>query len=101
MKQKKSFKDIINSDTPTLIQFSAVWCGPCQAMTPIVKQVAISVKDKATIINIDVDKNQSVASKYQVRSVPTFALFKNGEITWRQSGMLSASQLKSVINAAQ
>ena len=101
MKKKMTFTDLINSSTPTLIEFSAEWCGPCKAMAPILKEVAASVKDTARIIKIDVDKNQSVASKYNVRSVPTFALFKNGKIHWRQSGMQSAKQLRNIIKEAQ
>lgn len=102
MKAKKmTFKDIIKSDTPALIEFSAEWCGPCKAMAPILREVAASVKTDARIIKIDVDKNQKVANKYQVRSVPTFVLFKKGEIVWRQSGMQSAKQLKNIIKEAQ
>ena len=101
MKKKMSFADLINSTTPTLIEFSAEWCGPCKAMAPILKDVAVSVKDSARIIKIDVDKNQSIANKYKVRAVPTFALFKNGEMKWRASGMQSASQLKNLLKEAK
>lgn len=95
-----TFKDIIKSNTPALIEFSAEWCGPCKAMAPILKEVASKVTGTARVLKIDVDKNQKAANKYKVRSVPTFILFKNGEIMWRESGMQSAKQLQSIIKEA-
>jgi len=100
MKKKTSFKDLINRKTPTLVQFSAEWCGPCQAMTPIVKDVARKVGDEAHIIKIDIDHNPAVARKLRVMSVPTFMLFQNGKKKWVQSGMQSANALIDVINKA-
>jgi thioredoxin 1 len=85
----ESFTDIINSDKPTLVDFFATWCGPCKAMTPVMDQLKKEVGESARILKIDVDKNQSLAAKFQVRGVPTFVIFKSGKVVWRQSGGMS------------
>jgi len=92
-----SFSELIKSDTPTLIDFSAEWCGPCKMMKPILEDLKRKMGDEIRIIKIDVDRNQGIASTYQVQSVPTLALFKRGELKWRQSGVLQSEQLKTVI----
>lgn len=91
------FNAIITSDTPTLVDFSAEWCGPCKMMSPILDQLKKMVGDAATIIKIDIDKNPSAANFYEVESVPTLILFKKGKIQWRQSGVIQADQLKQLI----
>lgn len=93
----QSFSELIKSSTPTLVDFYAEWCGPCKMMKPILEDLKTKLGQKAKIITIDVDRNQSAASVYQVRGVPTLILFKNGKIVWRQSGVIQSGQLKSII----
>ena len=94
---KSSFSDIIHSETPVLVDFFATWCGPCKMLGPILEQVKEELGDAVKIVKIDVDKNQPLAAKYQVRGVPTMILFKNGKQVWRQSGVVQKEQLKQVI----
>lgn len=92
------FKEIINGETPVLVDFFAEWCGPCKMMPPILKDVKTEMKDKIRIIKVDVDKNPSIASKFQIRGVPTMILFKDGEPLWRQSGVVPAPELVQTIS---
>lgn len=92
-----NFNDIINSEKPVLVDFFATWCGPCQMLLPVLNQVKESLKDRITIIKIDVDKNQEIAQKYQVRGVPTLILFQEGKQLWRQSGVLTKEEIIKII----
>lgn len=96
---KDSFSNIIKSDTPVLVDFYADWCGPCKMLAPILKQVKDDLGNQVKIIKVDVDKNQELAAKFQVRGVPTMVLFKEGKQLWRQSGVLQKQQIVDVINS--
>lgn len=94
---KKSFSEIIQSQTPVLVDFYADWCGPCHAIAPILKEVKRELGDKVKIVKIDVDKNKQLASKLQVRSIPTIMLFQNGELKWRAMGVQPKEVLKQQV----
>jgi thioredoxin 1 len=96
----RTFNEIINGDTPVLVDFFATWCGPCQYQAPILDQVARQVGDKAHILKIDVDKNQAVMQQYGIRGVPTLMIFRNGQIVWRASGVKQQDELVRLLEQA-
>ena len=95
------FNNVINSEKPVLVDFFAEWCGPCKTMAPILKDVKTQLQEKATIIKVDIDKNPEVASLYQIRSVPTLIMFKNGQPVWKQSGVVPTQELITIFNQFQ
>ncbi len=97
---KSSFSQILNSHPKVLIDFFATWCGPCKTLGPILEQVKDEMGDAVKIIKIDVDKNQPLANKYQVRGVPTMILYKEGKQVWRQSGVVQKEDLVQKIKSA-
>ena len=92
-----NFSHLIKSSTPTLVDFYADWCGPCKMMKPILEELKSQVGDQAKIIKVDVDRNPAIANIFQVKGVPTLALFKNGELKWKQAGVVQVEYLKRVI----
>jgi thioredoxin 1 len=92
-----NFNELINSEKPVLIDFSAEWCGPCKMMGPILKDVSKQVGERARVLKVDVDRNPKVAAKYQIQGVPTLMVFKKGKMLWRQSGVVPAHQLVSIL----
>jgi thioredoxin 1 len=95
------FEELIAGDKPVLVDFSAEWCGPCKMMKPILHELKALVGDGVRIIKVDVDKSPDIAGPYQIQSVPTLILFRNGKVLWRQSGVQQAARLQEVIRQHQ
>lgn len=97
----ETFQQIINGDKPVLIDFYATWCGPCKAMSPIVEALGKELQGQARVLKIDVDKNQVLAAQYQIQAVPTFMIFKKGQVVWKKAGgadkMTIMSELRQYI----
>ena len=91
------FRDIIKGNKPVLIDFSAEWCAPCRMMPPILKEVKKQLGDSIRILKIDVDRNPAIAQKYQIRNVPTLMVFKNGQVVFRQAGVIPAQQIVQLL----
>ncbi len=92
-----NFSELIKSNKPVLVDFYTVWCGPCKTLKPILETVKEKMGNEATILNIDLDKNLAAARKYQITSVPTLILFKNGKVAWRKTGVVPAEDIEKAI----
>lgn len=93
----ESFRELITAEKPVLVDFYADWCGPCKAMSPIIQEVARSTQGQARVIKVDIDKSEEAARAYQVQAVPTFIIFKKGNIVWRHSGMVDKNTLVNLL----
>ncbi|ARK09448.1 thioredoxin [Fibrivirga algicola] len=98
--KRQPFSELIQGETPVLVDFFAEWCGPCKTMAPILKEFASRMGDRVRVLKIDIDKSPAAASTYRIQGVPTLILFKRGQIVWRQSGVVSAKQLEQVLMQA-
>lgn len=94
---KENLQSILNDSKPVLVDFFAEWCGPCKVQAPVLKEVKTDIGDSIRILKIDVDKSPAIAQQYQVSSIPTLILFRNGQPIWRQTGVASKQQLVNVI----
>lgn len=95
----KNFQNLIQGETPVLVDFFATWCGPCKTMQPILEDAARQLGDSAKVIKVDVDRNQLAAASYQVRGVPTLMLFHKGKVLWRESGVVPAHKLLEIVKS--
>ncbi len=94
----ETFTELIQSQQIVLVDFFATWCGPCKAMEPVVKDVAKTVEGKVRVVKVDIDKQRQIAAQYNVSAVPTFMIFKNGNVVWRHPGMIDKSSLLKMLN---
>ncbi len=95
-----TFKEtVLNSDKLVLVDFWAVWCGPCRMLGPIIEEVATDFEGKAVVGKVDVDNNQQVSTEYGIRSIPTVLIFKNGEVVDKIVGVAPKEQIAAKLNA--
>ncbi len=92
-----NFNEIIQSEKPVLVDFSAEWCGPCKMMKPILEDLKARIGDRATILKVDIDQNPKAAAAFKIQSVPTLIIFKKGAVRWRKSGVVQAKELENLL----
>ncbi|HQU97616.1 MAG TPA: thioredoxin TrxA [Nitrosomonas sp.] len=91
--------EVLQSDTPVLVDYWAEWCGPCKMIAPVLDEIANEYGDKLKVVKLNIDENQSTPPKYGIRGIPTLMLFKNGSIEATKVGALSKSQLTAFIDS--
>ena len=93
------FYSLIAKNDLTLVDFYATWCGPCKAMDPIIDRLSAILNKRATIIRIDIDRKEhrEIVARYNIVAVPTFVLFRDGEIVWRESGVMPIERIENAI----
>ena len=96
--QNETFAEILNGETPVLVDFTATWCGPCKMMKPVLEELHQRKGEQVRIIKIDIDQSPAAANAFQVQSVPTLILFQKGKQLWRQSGIMQVNSLEKVID---
>ena len=94
---KANFDTLVNENRPVIVDFHALWCGPCKVQSPILKQLATELGKKVKVIKIDIDQNQAIATRYHIQSVPTLMIFKNGEVKYQQAGVHTKLQLMNIL----
>ncbi|MFZ4402161.1 MAG: thioredoxin [Bacteroidales bacterium] len=94
---KANFNSVINDNKPVIVDFHALWCGPCKTQSPILKELALELSDKIRVIKIDVDQNSEIAARYQIQSVPTIMIFKNANVLYKLPGVHTKPQLMNIL----
>ena len=94
-----TFAELTNTDKPVVVDFYADWCAPCRAMKPVLEDLKAQLGEQVSIFKIDVDKNEAIAQRYKIKSIPTLIIFKNGKAAWRKSGMASSAELQGALAA--
>jgi len=96
--QEQWEQEVVNSDKPVFVDFWATWCGPCRIISPIVEELAKDYEGKVDFVKVDVDQNRELASKYNISSIPTLAIFRNGQVVAQAAGAASKESIRTYID---